>query len=736
MRIVGYTDRLSVQPGETISFMVSCELPTYHADIVRLIHGDINPDGPGFKEEPVETSVSGGYQGRKQTLSKGSYAAVPDNPVLRLNDSFTIQTWVYATTPEKGVQSLVAKWSASNGAGYDLFIDEGGQLTLRVGDGRGKIGRVSIGQPLRKSTWYFVAASYDSERGTASLYQEPVNGWSPEDFRIITEQSTGIYGIGETSGPLMIGGHFNGKIDSPRLFGRTLSSDELHALKIGASPRSFGQSLIAAWDFSKDISSTNVVDTSPHLLHGQTVNMPTRAMTGYNWTGNENDFKHAPNEYGAIYFHGDDLDDAKWNVDFQLTIPEEMRSGVYAACLRAEDAEDYVPFFVRPKRGTATSNIAFLVPTLSYLAYANEHVMEHLEEMVASMPEDARYPVQIQDKYTIGQGLVSLYDIHTDNSGVCYSSRLRPNLTMRPKYVMQELSSGRGAPHQLNADLHLVDWLEAKGHQHDVITDEDLHWEGFDLLASYKVIVTGSHPEYWTRQMLDALETYLQNGGRLMYLGGNGFYWVTSIDPEGKHTIEVRRWSGTKTWQAAPGEYYHSTTGELGGPWRFRGWAPQRLVGVGFTSQGFDRNSPYRRQTDSFDPRAAFIFEGIGKDELIGDFPSLVMNYGAGGFELDRVDYGLGTPPHTLLLATATGFSDSYQHVIEEVLQSDSKQGGSTNPLVKGDMVYFRYPNEGAVFSVGSISWCGSLSYNGYENSVSRITDNVLHKFASDVPLP
>ena len=146
--------------------------------------------------------------------------------------------------------------------------------------------------------------------------------------------------------------------------------------------------------------------------------------------------------------------------------------------------------------------------------------------------------------------------------------------------------------------------------------------------------------------------------------------------------------------------------------------------------------APYRRQTDSFDPRAAFIFEGIGKDELIGAFPSLVMNYGAGGFELDRVDYGLGTPHHTLLLATATGFSDSYQHVIEEVLQSDSKQGGSTNPLVKGDMVYFRYPNEGAVFSVGSISWCGSLSYNGYENNVSRITDNVLHKFASDVPLP
>ena len=63
---------------------------------------------------------------------------------------------------------------------------------------------------------------------------------------------------------------------------------------------------------------------------------------------------------------------------------------------------------------------------------------------------------------------------------------------------------------------------------------------------------------------------------------------------------------------------------------------------------------------------------------------------------------------------------------------SDSMQGGSTNPLVKGDMVYFEGPNNGAVFSVGSIAWCGSLSENDYMNNVSRITENVLKKFASE----
>jgi N,N-dimethylformamidase len=48
---------------------------------------------------------------------------------------------------------------------------------------------------------------------------------------------------------------------------------------------------------------------------------------------------------------------------------------------------------------------------------------------------------------------------------------------------------------------------------------------------------------------------------------------------------------------------------------------------------------------------------------------------------------------------------------------------------VRADMVYFEGPNGGAVFSTGSISWCGSLSHNGYDNNVSRITENVLRNF-------
>ena len=135
------------------------------------------------------------------------------------------------------------------------------------------------------------------------------------------------------------------------------------------------------------------------------------------------------------------------------------------------------------------------------------------------------------------------------------------------------------------------------------------------------------------------------------------------------------------------------------------------------------------RQPGSFDPRAAFIFEGVGDDELIGDFPNLVMEYGASSFEIDRMDFQLGTPPHALLLATASGHPAQYVHVIEQVYQSNL---GPVDALVKSDMVYFEYPEGGAVFSVGSIGWDGCLSYNDYDNNVSRITDNVLRQFRGE----
>ena len=158
---------------------------------------------------------------------------------------------------------------------------------------------------------------------------------------------------------------------------------------------------------------------------------------------------------------------------------------------------------------------------------------------------------------------------------------------------------------------HLIDWFDRMGFEVDVVTDHDLEREGLGLLRGYKVAVTGSHPEYYSGSMLDSLHAFVESeGGRVMYLGGNGFYWVTGFSPEDPRIVEVRRAYGTEAWSGEPGQHYLSFTGELGGLWRHRGRAPQKLVGVGFVAQGLDVSTYFRRKPDSKLDHTAWIFDG------------------------------------------------------------------------------------------------------------------------------
>jgi len=745
--LIGYTNKLSVAPGETVQFMVSTDLPGYTSSLVRLIHGDDNPAGPGFKEERVNSAIDGRRTGRRQVVRTGSFALVTDCNVLSELNSFTLQAWIWPTTLLIGeTQGLLSKWSV-DGNGFCFSIGEGGALELRMGDD-GVISTFSTGRAMRAREWYFVAASFDDETGRTTLFQWPLSDW-PDDPSSIESEETGQTRVScHNNQPLLIAashletdptanrvaqGLFNGKIDSPRLFNRALEPGQVDLLRQGSPPSQVAESdLVAAWNLSLDQSSAKVTDTGPHGLHATAVNMPTRAVTGHNWNATETDHRLAPNQYGAIYFHQDDLEDAGWQPDFELSVPQGLRSGIYAARLTGDGAEDHIPFVIRPPRDAARAPILFLVPTYTYLAYANDR-MSASQSFFAAQPP-GKFIKDPLDLYLAQRPefAMSLYDSHSDGSGCCYSTGLRPIVNMRPTYRHILNKGGR----HLGADLYLVDWLEQMEFDYDVAADSDLHQEGLDLLSGYKVIVTGTHPEYWTAQMMEALETFLAQGGRLAYLGGNGFYWVTSVDPERPHVIEVRRGlAGTRAWESAPGECYHSTTGEMGGLWRYRGKPPNKIAGIGFTAQGWSDPAPgYTRQPGSFDERAAFIFEGIAADETVGNF-GLIYD-GAAGDELDRVDYELGTPHHTLVLASSNGHGLSIYPVIEDFLQSGSGMLPENSPNIRADMVYFETPNNGAVFSVGSICWCASLSHNNYDNNVSRVTRNMLDAFANSDVLP
>ena len=86
---------------------------------------------------------------------------------------------------------------------------------------------------------------------------------------------------------------------------------------------------LAWWDFSAEIQTDRIIDRGPHGLHGHVPNLPTRAMNGSRWTGEETSWRHMPRHYAAIHFHEDDLYDCRWETDFIFDIPAGMASGVY-----------------------------------------------------------------------------------------------------------------------------------------------------------------------------------------------------------------------------------------------------------------------------------------------------------------------------------------------------------------------------------------------------------------------
>jgi N,N-dimethylformamidase len=734
--IVGYSDRLSVQPGDTISFMVSCESDTFAADVFRVTGGGPRPERETspLQMEAVAATCAKRYPGESQCLLSGSYLEY--GPLVESWAALTLVAWILPTLPATGrVQAILAHVGPDPESGFSLGIRGDGHLEVSVGGRKTKRWSLALPQALRVGSWYRVGVSVDSA-GYCVLGQSRPRSHC-DDGETLTVESTSVPASGlERAGWLSIGavgdgngsvssstgiraGAFNGKVASPQLVRGSLDIAKMRGALEDKSTY-LGVSMLS-WPAPIEQAASATLHSG---LRPKIFNSPLRAVTGPDWDGRHLDWRLSPNEYDAIWFHEDDMDDANWSPSFEWVVPVDSRCGLYGARVTTTDGEDIIPFFIRPLIGQPSARIAFLAPVFTYLAYSNSDDSDQTNIAGALPPHELTERERFVSRHPeVGR---SLYDNHPDGSGIAHVSWLRPMLDVR---LDHPLWSKGGSGRELSGDLYLIDWLEALEIPYDVFTDADLHSEGIELLSSYKVVITGGHPEYVSEPMLKALEQYVSDGGRMMYLGGNGFYWVTTIDPANPAILELRReHSGTRTWTGGPGEDHHSFTGEPGGLWRHRGRAPQRLTGVGFDAQGRGKSAPYVALPIAHDEKWSHIFAGVDLAGPIGDFGS--NGEGAAGDELDRLDVTLGSPAGTTLLATSSGLhSDLYNRATEEVDQIDGSEGGTKCSDVRSDMTYFENGRGGAVFSVGSIAWSASLAHNNYVNSVSKITENVLRHF-------
>ncbi|HCV21098.1 MAG TPA: N,N-dimethylformamidase, partial [Gammaproteobacteria bacterium] len=446
VKLFGYCNNISVKPGDEQTFHVTADgTDTAEAQLVRLIHGDQHPDGPGFVEEEVDCEINGAWQVNKQYTQVGSYLQVPD-PQNRLcpDGSFSMFAYIWPSLHSKvGAQAVLTRYDDYNCIGYGIAIDPNGKLLFTVADGK-EIDHVEAEVPLQRHIWYFVGASYDASTGKATLYQAGVVNrynslWGKvtpmdydshvcETFRFKPEHAPDIsFLLGGTWDYHLTRGKFvnelfSGKIDRPGIVSGVLSREEFDHICSGGKPPE--KDILAYWDTTAGYTDTGigdtVIDTGPHGLNAIGINKPVRAQTGWNWNGRNDCFRLAPEEYGGIELHEDSVIDCGWDVTKSLVIPEDLKSGVYAVRLRAGDgtglSEEYLVFFVRAK--TPRAPIAFLVPTATYLAYANDHLSfeaQMAQPIVGQTPVVTETDIEIHQSPEFGR---STYDHHHDGAGV------------------------------------------------------------------------------------------------------------------------------------------------------------------------------------------------------------------------------------------------------------------------------------------------------------------------------
>jgi hypothetical protein len=246
--------------------------------------------------------------------------------------------------------------------------------------------------------------------------------------------------------------------------------------------------------------------------------------------------------------------------------------------------------------------------------------------------------------------------------------------------------------HLAEAEWKLLGWMEQQGFQYDVYSDYQLHAGQIDLRA-YKAVIISTHPEYWSRQQYMRIKKWVfEQGGRLMYLGGNGIDCEIEYPDPG--SMRFKTWlptpPGKPMIDPATGKHYDCR-------FHHKVESPAELLGVVFKEGGY-LGAPYR-VIDS----AHWIFNGTGlrEGDLFGQ-QSLHLRCpgGASGHETDcRTAH---SPKEIKLLAKGMNPNDS-----------------------GAEIVYHETPGGGAVFSVGSIIWPASVLV---DQACSRITRNVLER--------
>ncbi len=292
-----------------------------------------------------------------------------------------------------------------------------------------------------------------------------------------------------------------------------------------------------------------------------------------------------------------------------------------------------------------------------------------------------------------------------------------------------------------------VTWAEDEGIALDYLTDYDLEAEA-GVLDPYACVILVGHSEYWSGGQREAIDGFIDRGGKLAVFSGNTAFWKVRWEDEGRRYV-CHKWKGFEADPVAAADPAQGT--HLWSHPRFA--KPEAAtIGLSFVFGGYHRLGlcAARGQggyTIYRDKHWALEGTDLYYGDVIGDQIPL-LGYENDGCALGFGEDGLpipvarvGVPENLEIIAIApVAFAETpspYRPLIppEQLDVIAEVAYGSPSPVsqartLRGHAVMASFERgAGEVFNAGTTEWAHGLAAN--DPFVTRITRNVLRRFGA-----
>lgn len=440
-----------------------------------------------------------------------------------------------------------------------------------------------------------------------------------------------------------------------------------------------------------------------------------------------------------------------WDASFEFRVGDDWPSGAYRVTLTA-DGRDGKPvrchhlFIVTPQPGKKRGRVLQVAATGTWLAYNTWGGSNHYEGITG--PNRDQYAPMVSTQRPWCRGFVVL---PKEAPRVPLAVAVAPKTVPRYPHMEWAFATGHSKKYASSGwasyDSHFFRFAERAAYAVDLASQHELHFSP-EILDGYDCVVFVGHDEYWTWEMRDAVDAYVERGGHAARFAGN-FMWQTRLEDEGRRQVcykyraraedpvyrggDVTR--ATNSWEAPEiGRPGATTFGLNATRGIYAGWGGCAPRGV----RGFP---VYRPEHWAFAGTGIYYGDLLGADSHVYGYEVDGLDHEIhGGLPYPTPDSGAPDGLEILAVGMAAQVEESADIPFEHQFLGDEDGRFTAETLFgeasdanldkvkrgNGMIVNFRR-GKGEVFHAGSCEWVAGLLRQ--DAMVERVTRNVLDRY-------